>query len=305
MSTLPTLNSQIQTPVDTRWLWALRGITLGFLILSFGGALEEIAAWEEVGPVVLWTLCPVLVHAAIFWGLRSNPPSKFCLAVIVAIGSILFVLLGFGSLLDSPGPLAHSARDSGGALKALMWVGLAFAEGGYGTVGIRVYYLMKRESGDPWKLLRAFVLVGVGGLALTVIASGPIRQKQRALEQNAVVALQLINAAEMEYAKTYGHGFSPTLEALGAPAAGTLPNAGAANLALPAIEGGIRLGYRLAYTPSKPDPAGYIAGYSLSARPVRYRRETRRSFYTDQTGVIRSTKEDREAAVQDPPYRGN
>ena len=280
-------------------------MTLAFLILSLGGALEEIAAWEEVGPVVLWTLGPVLVYAAIFWGLLSNPPNKFCLAVIVAIGSILFVVLGFGSLLDSPGPLARSMRDSGGVMKALVCAGLAFAGAGYGTVGIRVYYLMKRETGDLWKLLRAFVLVGVGALVLTVIASGPVRQKLRAPEQNAVVALQLINAAEMEYARIYGHGFSPALEALGAPAAGVLPNAGAANLGLPAIEGGIRLGYRFAYRPGKPNSAGHIVAYSLSAQPVRYRRETRRSFYTDQTGVIRFTKEDREAAAQDPPQPGN
>jgi hypothetical protein len=131
-----------------------------------------------------------------------------------------------------------------------------------------------------------------------------MRQKQRALEQNAVVALQLIHTAEMEYSKIYGHGFSPTLEALGAPPAGTPPSAMAAALGLPALGEGTRLGYRFTSTASKPDPAGYIARYSLSARPVRYRRESRRSFYTDQSGVIRFTKQDREATAHDPPRPG-
>ena len=304
MSILPTLTSQIQPPVDCRWLWALRIATLSLLVISLVGALPGLAEWEESGPGVLWELAPPLICALALWGLRSNPTDKCCLAFLVAIGSITFALLGLDTLLVSTGPFARSASESGKAVSLLAPATFALGGAACATLAIRVYYLLKRAPGDYRILFRVFALVVVCGLIYTGLVGDYIRQKLRALEQNSVVALQLINTAEMEYSKIYGHGFSPTLEALGAPPTGTPPNAMAAALRLPALAEGIRLGYRFTYSPGKPDSQGYIATYSLSARPLRYRRGTRRSFYTDQTGVIRFTKKDREAAAQDPPRPG-
>jgi hypothetical protein len=299
MSILPTLTSQIQPPVDLRWLWALRVATLVFLALSVVAAVPELLEWDEGGPVVLWALIPALVGGLLLWGLRSNPPSRFCLACIVAIGSMLFSFLGFALLLATTEPMARSAREEGHAVSVLMPGALALGGAAYAALGIRVYYLMKRAPGDVRNLFRAFALIVLGGLVIQAIADRPMRQKQRALEQNAVVVLQLIDAAEIEYAKAYGQGFTPTLEALGAPPAGMAPSANAAAMSIPALEDGIRLGYRFTYVPGPLRAKGEISSYTLHARPVRYRRETRLSFYTDQTGIIRFTKEDRAGTVTD------
>jgi type II secretory pathway pseudopilin PulG len=56
--------------------------------------------------------------------------------------------------------------------------------------------------------------------------------------------------------------------------------------------------YTLQYTPGKPDPAGRIAAYTLTARAGNF---SFLSFYTDESGALRATREDRAATVQDPP----
>ena len=56
--------------------------------------------------------------------------------------------------------------------------------------------------------------------------------------------------------------------------------------------------YTLQYTPGKPDAAGRVTTYTLVARPGNF---GFRSYYTDETGVVRATTEDRAATVQDAP----
>ncbi len=56
--------------------------------------------------------------------------------------------------------------------------------------------------------------------------------------------------------------------------------------------------YTLQYTPGKPDPSGRITAYTLTARAGNF---GYRSFYTDESAIVRATTEDRAATVQDPP----
>jgi hypothetical protein len=56
--------------------------------------------------------------------------------------------------------------------------------------------------------------------------------------------------------------------------------------------------YTLQYAPGKPDPAGRVTAYTLTARAGNF---GYRSFYTDESATLRATTEDRAATVQDPP----
>jgi hypothetical protein len=56
--------------------------------------------------------------------------------------------------------------------------------------------------------------------------------------------------------------------------------------------------YALQYTPGRSDPAGRVAAYTLTARAGNF---GYRSFYTDESAIVRATTEDRAATVQDPP----
>lgn len=104
-------------------------------------------------------------------------------------------------------------------------------------------------------------------------------------ETQAVQTLTMVRAALSSYAAAQGGVFPQTLEPLGQPARE------AAQLAQ-------SNGYRLQYTPGPTESDGGIHGYSLDARAGNY---GYRSFYTDLSGVIRATREDRPANSLDPP----
>jgi RNA polymerase subunit RPABC4/transcription elongation factor Spt4 len=57
-------------------------------------------------------------------------------------------------------------------------------------------------------------------------------------------------------------------------------------------------GYNLVYRAGSPGSDGNIHSFVLLARPDYY---GYRNFYVDQTGVIRSTRQNRPATAQDPP----
>lgn len=58
--------------------------------------------------------------------------------------------------------------------------------------------------------------------------------------------------------------------------------------------------YALQYTPGRPDADGRVKSYTLVARPGNF---GFRSYYTDESGVLRATTEDRAATVQDSPAK--
>ena len=60
--------------------------------------------------------------------------------------------------------------------------------------------------------------------------------------------------------------------------------------------------YTLQYSPGKPDSEGRVTSYTLIARPGNF---GFRSYYMDESGVLRATVEDRAATVQDAPIQPN
>lgn len=60
-------------------------------------------------------------------------------------------------------------------------------------------------------------------------------------------------------------------------------------------------GYKYTYSPMLSD--GRVTSYTLIARPEVYGKTGERSFFTDESGVIRYTKEDRPATPTDPKVR--
>ncbi len=59
-------------------------------------------------------------------------------------------------------------------------------------------------------------------------------------------------------------------------------------------------GYELQYTPGPSDANAAIRSYALEARPSNF---GYRSFYTDLSGLVRSTTENRAATSSDPPIQ--
>lgn len=106
-------------------------------------------------------------------------------------------------------------------------------------------------------------------------------------ETQAVEALETVRGSLASYAQAQSGAYPATLEALGAPV----------RQAAQMAQGE---GYQLIYTPGSQGPDGVIQTYTLEARAGNY---GYRNFFTDVSGVIRVTSENRSATSEDPPLR--
>ncbi|MFZ0640875.1 MAG: zinc ribbon domain-containing protein [Candidatus Acidiferrales bacterium] len=132
------------------------------------------------------------------------------------------------------------------------------------------------------------VLCAVAGIWAIIWFALPLRfeNPRPAAERSA---LESVRALQHQLA-TYENGaasFPTSLEALGEPAR---------EAAQTAMAGG----YSIRYTPTQPDATGNPHAFTLVAVPRNYGYQ---SFYTDQSGVIHATRDNRPATAQDPPLR--
>ena len=95
---------------------------------------------------------------------------------------------------------------------------------------------------------------------------------------------------------------------LGSPGEGKQPNQSSADLVDEVLSGQVngtattftKNGYRFTYTPGAAG-FGQIATYTITAQPLEYGVSGLRSFFTDQSAVLRSTDENRVATERDNP----
>jgi hypothetical protein len=120
--------------------------------------------------------------------------------------------------------------------------------------------------------------------------------------QSAISSLRTINTAEITYASTYNQGYSPDLASLGPPS--DTPSASGAGLIDEVLARSRKSGYIFKYTPGRRDAQGRIVAYTVVARPIKRDSDeptSGTSFFTDESGSIRYTDEQRVPAAQDPP----
>ena len=103
-------------------------------------------------------------------------------------------------------------------------------------------------------------------------------------------ALETLGAMQQELAAYQGSedGFPSSLEGLGDRVRFEAEKAQSAH-------------YTVQYSPGKPDAAGHLKSYMLTARAGNF---GYMNFYTDESGVIRGTRENRAASVQDATLNG-
>ena len=123
-------------------------------------------------------------------------------------------------------------------------------------------------------------------------------------EPSALGSVRTIVTSCVIYVSTYPErGFPARLVDMAPPAAGTEAGPDAADLLDGALASGTKNGYRFKYVASDTDGDGTLDAFQVSARPVEYGKTGNRSFFTDESGVIRSTKEDRPANASNPPVQ--
>lgn len=144
-----------------------------------------------------------------------------------------------------------------------------------------------------FSLIELLIVVAIILIIAAIAIPNLLRSRIAANEASATATLRTINTAEITYSSTYNSGFTDNLTKLGTPASGQ-PDANNADLVDPVLSGKqsgsatvfTKNGYSFTYTPS--GTYGFIATFSLNADPVARGSSGQRSFFTDQSSVIRA-----------------
>jgi len=133
----------------------------------------------------------------------------------------------------------------------------------------------------------SILLASLAALAYWVLSKRPCES-----ETGAVDSLRALNYAQMEYEQTHPEsGYAPTLAELRAE-----------TLIDEVLATGTAHEYGFALTSGPRQSAGRIVAYTVLAEPS-FHFARCPSFFTDETGVIRFTRENRAATVADSPLQ--
>lgn len=145
-----------------------------------------------------------------------------------------------------------------------------------------------------------------------------LRARMAANEASAVGSLRVIETAAVSYDSEYENGFPSNLEVLAANPGGERA-CNHAGLIEGALASGRRNGYVFTYTPVFPDnsaapvispkaaakgcTSGGASGFTVTADPLQRNTTGVRSFFADQTGVIRYAANGESATADSPPLQ--
>jgi len=155
----------------------------------------------------------------------------------------------------------------------------------------------------PRTLLTTWLPILLGLLAIGALVAAVVMEKtDRTVSlrhSSAVGSVRIYNIALSTYSSEYGR-YPSSLTDLAPHLPGDMPSATAADLVSSELAAGEKGGYVFSYVHLERAPNSDKQGYVLTARPRVYGIDGRWSLYSDQSGAIRFTEEDREAAPNDP-----
>ena len=136
----------------------------------------------------------------------------------------------------------------------------------------------ERRSRGGFTLIELLIVIAIIVVLISAAAPKFSQYLMNARETAVMGAVRTIHTAQTQYNSQFGR-FATTLAELGPPASGQEGPA-AANLIPTDLATGIKGGFKfvLEITPT---------GYRVIATPVAFNRDGRRSFYSDQTMVLR------------------
>jgi type IV pilus assembly protein PilA len=143
-----------------------------------------------------------------------------------------------------------------------------------------------------FSLVELLVVVAMILIIATIALANFVRARDSANETSTVSSLRTLYSAESQYAANY-NSFSSDLNSLGPPPADAPPSATSADLVDQVLSGGVsglpaqfaKAGYSFVYTPLGSGPG--VQQFTFNADPIVRGNTGQRSFFMDQSGIIR------------------
>jgi prepilin-type N-terminal cleavage/methylation domain-containing protein len=144
-----------------------------------------------------------------------------------------------------------------------------------------------------FSLIELLIVIAIILIIITVSIPAYNKAQMLAREMAASKAVQTIQTAEVMYQSSYGH-YAQVLRELGPPDGGASGMA-AAGLISGALSAGTVGGYRFTLS-ATPDT------FAIGASPVAYGSSGVKSFYLDQTGILRASDGPQPATSTSPEF---
>jgi len=137
------------------------------------------------------------------------------------------------------------------------------------------------ERRRGFSLIELLIVIAIILIIITIAVPKYNRTQMYMRETAAIKAIQTIHTVQVQYQSQFGR-FATSLTELGPPASGASGATGpsAADLIGNDLAGGIKQGYKFSVT-------ALPGGYTVNATPEVYGTSGSRSFYSDQTMVVR------------------
>jgi type IV pilus assembly protein PilA len=129
-----------------------------------------------------------------------------------------------------------------------------------------------------FSLIELLIVIAIILIIITIALPKFTSAQRFARETSAMGAIRTIHTMEVQYYSQYGK-YATSLTELGPPTSGG-PGPAAADLIDSTLAGGVKGGYKFTITPNQ-------GGYAINANPVTFNVDGSRTFYSDQTMVLR------------------
>lgn len=148
---------------------------------------------------------------------------------------------------------------------------------------------LERKSRRGFSLIELLIVVSII-LILAAIAVGPMNQARRTAQESAAIAtVRTLHVAQTQYYSQFHH-YAASLKQLG-PGESGVENPEGAGLVPAALAEGKKGGYNFAMQPTP-------TGYQINANPDVFGTSGNRTFFSDQTQVIRENYGQEPATAQ-------
>jgi type IV pilus assembly protein PilA len=154
--------------------------------------------------------------------------------------------------------------------------------------------MRNRRLRRGFSLIELLIVIAIILIIITIAVPKYNRTQMYMRETAAITAIQTIHKVQVQYQSQFGK-YASSLAELGPPASGPAGPAGADLIGRDLSEG-VKQGYKFTVT-------GIPGGYTVSAVPENYGSSGSRTFFSDQTMVIRENYGPEPATVNSKELR--